>query len=134
MDTWPQDQNYLPIFSPPIPFTEKQEQAHHSLHKYLEESPTPEALHNFQLYIDMQVQPVPMADMWTIGDDWPQFASITAPNMPVQYRSVYNVRTSEVEQDGSLKFVAYIGDNCTLYHLGIIKRQHVEQVSMNLQL
>ena len=69
-----------------------------------------------------------IADFWTLGESWSQFASLVAPTMPVQYRAVYNVRTSEAEQDGNLKYVAYVTDGHISYHLGIVKRQHVEQV------
>ena len=82
----------------------------------------------------MQTQAVPIADIWTIGESWQQFASLIAPTMPIQYRAVYNVRTSEAEQDGNLKYIVYVGDEQTPYHLGIVKRQHVEQVSTMLQL
>jgi hypothetical protein len=127
-NTWPQHPNHLPLYAAPAPFTEKQLQANRALQNYLEESCTSDALQNFQLFLDMQVQSSPIADFWTLGDTWQQFASLVAPTMPVQYRAVYNVRTSEAEQDSNLKYVAYVSDNRTSYHLGIVKRQHVEQV------
>lgn len=127
-NTWPQHPHHLPMFTAPVPFNERQLQANRALQNYLEDSSTPEAVQNFQLFLDTQVQPSVIEDFWTLGDSWNQFASFVAPTMPIQYRAVYNVRTSEAEQDGNLKYVAYITDSITTYHLGIVKRQHVEQV------
>jgi hypothetical protein len=111
----------------PLSYSTQQDAAMQQMRSFL--SNTPSHLKAFDDMYDTPFVTRPIADFWQLTQHLPQFPSIVVPAQTIQNRAIYNIRTSEIEQNGQLQYIAYVTQDDHKICLGIAKKHNVEFVS-----